>query len=82
MLISFVKQATWSTQTKRVVALVISVVAGIITVGVRLGLEFGTGFLPAIFLAITDVYVVSSVTYNNFWKDTTIERALEGGPKY
>lgn len=77
LLISFLKRAEWSTQTKRIVALATSVVAGIITVGVQLGLNFDEGFLPAIALAVVDVYVVSSVTYGNFWKDTAIERGLE-----
>lgn len=83
LLISFIKRSTWSTQTKRIFALVTSIVAGVVAVGVQLGLEFTENFLPQIFLAITDVYVVSAVTYQNFWKDTAIERGLEsvGSPK-
>lgn len=83
LLISFIKRSTWSTQTKRVVALVTSIVAGVIAVGVKLGLEFNADFVPAILLAVTDVYVVASVAYANFWKDTSIERGLEsvGSPK-
>lgn len=85
LLISFVKRQNWSTQTKRVFALVTSAVAGLVTVGLKLGLEITdpAGFAQGALLAIVDVYVVSAVAYQNFWKDTGIEKSLEsvGSPK-
>lgn len=77
LLISFVKQSQWPNQLKRSVALGISIVAGIATVAVQRGLVFDKTFVPSLVLAATDVYVVSSVTYRNFWQDTAVERALE-----
>jgi hypothetical protein len=51
----------------------------------KLGLEITepAAFLQGALLAIIDVYVVSAVAYQNFWKDTPIEKSLEsvGSPK-
>lgn len=85
LLISFVKRSNWSTQAKRILALTTSIVAGLVTVGLKLGLEFTepAAFAQGALLAVVDVYVVSSVAYANFWKDTAIEKSLEsaGSPK-
>jgi hypothetical protein len=85
LLISFVKRSDWSTQAKRWLAVVTSIIAGLVTVGLRLGwsIDDPAGFAQGALLAVVDVWVVSAVAYQNFWKDTAIERAVEsvGSPK-
>lgn len=79
LLISLVKRVEWSTQVKRGIALVASIVAGVVTVGVQAGWDVGTPteFIQLAFNSVTQVWVVSSVAYNAFWSDTGVERALE-----
>lgn len=79
LLISLVKRVEWSTQVKRGIALVASIIAGVVTVGVQAGWDVGTPaeFVQLAFNSITQVWVVSNVAYNAFWSDTGVERALE-----
>lgn len=79
LLISLVKRVEWSTQLKRGVALVASIVAGVVTVGVQAGWDVGTPteFVQLAVNSVTQVWVVASVAYNSFWSDTAIERGLE-----
>lgn len=86
LVISFVKRADWSQSTKKVFALVVSAIAGVIMVGFDAGWSlspFGD-FLKLALANITGIWVVSQVAYLSFWEDTGIERNLEAvgsGPK-
>jgi hypothetical protein len=78
LLISFMKQQTWSVQTKRVLALVTSLVAGVVNTGIQQGWEFTTAgeFATLAIFSVMDVYVTSAVVYNHFWEDTAPEAKL------
>lgn len=80
---SFVKQASWSTQTKRILALILAVIAGVVMAGVQGQWVFDSvgEFAQLALFSITDVYVLAAVVYRNFWADTAVERSLESvGP--
>lgn len=76
LLTSFVKRQNWSDQTKRVVALIVAAVVGVVNVGVQEGWEFGADMLSLVVFSIAEVYTVAQVAYQNFWKDTAPERTL------
>lgn len=76
LLISFVKKADWSTQAKRALAVVASLVAGAVAVGVEAGWALDGEFFKLAVLSVVEIYVVASVTYQNFWKDTAVETGL------
>ena len=80
LVISFVKNASMSTQVKRVLALVISAIAGIVSTGIQAQWSFASPgeFAQLTLFSITDIYVLSAVIYRNFWEGTSIEVALEG----
>lgn len=75
---SAVKQQTWGTQAKRVLALVIAAIAGVVNVGVQAGWEFASAgdFIQLAVFSVVDVYVAAAVVYRNFWEDTKAETSL------
>lgn len=78
LLTSFLKRQAWSVQAKRLLALVVATVAGVVNVGVQGGWEFaGAGeFVSLALFSVIEVYVAAAVIYNNFWEDTAPEVAL------
>ena len=76
LLISLVKRVSWSTQFKRVVAVVASVIAGAVAVGLDGGWALNSDFFRLALLNIVGIYTVASVTYQNFWSGTALETKL------
>lgn len=79
LLISFLKRAEWNQQLKKTFALIISVIAGIVTVGVGAGwtLDPFGDFLKLALASVTQIWVVAQVAYLSFWEDTAVEAKLE-----
>lgn len=78
LVISFVKRAQWSPGAKKWLAVLTSVVVGLVNTGIQAGWDFssvGQFFQLAVF-SVTDIYVLAAVTYQNFWKDTAPETSL------
>ncbi len=75
LVISFLKNQSWSPQVTRVFALVISAVVGVVTVGASSMWEFNatSDFFKLIITSITEIWVVAQVAYLSFWKGTTSE---------
>lgn len=69
--ISLLKQASWSTQQKRVAAAVVSVVAAVVTYFIEQGGWVGWGELVA---SAGVIYALAQVTYMGFWEGTDIEQ--------
>lgn len=80
LIISAVKNSNWSTQLKRAVALIISAIVGVVTVGVSAGWDLDPfqDFIRLAIGSITQVWLVATVAYLAFWKDTGVEQAAEG----
>lgn len=78
LLISLFKKATWSQRTKKIFALVVSAVAGVVNVGMQAGWVFSTigEFVVLAVYSIIDVYVVASVLYKSFWEGSAPETKL------
>lgn len=79
LLISALKSANASTNTKKTIALVVSAVAGVVSVGVQAGWEFASAveFAQLAAASITQVYVAGQAFYLGFWEDKPIEASLE-----
>lgn len=76
LLISLVKRVSWPLWAKRALAVGASVVAGVVAVGVEAGWAIDGEILKLAAASIVQIYVVASVTYQSFWKDSTIEATL------
>lgn len=85
LVISLVKSANATTQVKRAVAVIVSIVASVVTTGAVEGWNFADGgsFWQLLIWSFTPIYALSQTTYQGFWKDTAIETSLEnvGGAK-
>lgn len=77
-LTSFLKRDEWDTQLKKMVALAVAAIAGVVNVGVQAGWKFdGIGdFFGLVVFSIINVYVAAAVIYKELWEDTPIESAL------
>ena len=74
---SLIKRPGWSDTAKRAVAIVVAVVAGVVTVGVDQGWAAVEQFMPVLEQSLA-VWVVAQTAYAHLWKDTTIESNLAG----
>jgi hypothetical protein len=73
LVISAVKSARWSTQTKKTTAVIVSLVAAVITTWATEGwAEWGDFVISA-----TTVFTTAQVTYLGFWEDTMPEALAE-----
>jgi hypothetical protein len=74
IVVSIVKKEAWSTQIKRVITIVLAMIAAVVTTGVAEGwTELSFANLTA---SATLIFVAANTTYNGFWSDTTVDRAL------
>lgn len=69
LVISFVKSVNWSTQTKKTTAVIVSVVAAVITTWATEGWTEWEDFV----ISATTVFTTAQVTYLGFWEDTVPE---------
>ncbi len=80
LVISLFKSWNSGTQTKRVLAVVLSAVAAVVTVGATNGwseLDFATTATWAtVVTSFGLVYALAQTTYKGFWQDTRVESAL------
>lgn len=79
LFISLVKKASWDQGAKKALAIVVSAVVGVVTVGVEAGWTlspFGD-FLRLALASITQVWLVAQVAYLSFWEGTQVEQAAE-----
>lgn len=76
-LTSLLKRDQWSTQAKRILALVVAAVAGTVNVGVQAGWEFDNpgAFLQLTAFSVIEVYTAAAVVYRNLWEGTAPEEA-------
>lgn len=71
-LISLVKQETWSAKVKSLVALLLCIATGALTV-----LVSGNFSLENLAQTILAIYTASNLIYNQFLKDTPLDARLE-----
>ncbi len=72
LVISFVKKAEWSSQTKKLVAAGLSLVAAVITVVVTEGsLSF-----ELLLASVGTIFALAKTTYDGFWEDTSVDTTL------
>lgn len=79
LVISFLKRANWSQNAKKTFALVVSAVAGVVSVGVEAAWDFAGAaeFAQLAVASITQVWVTAQAFYLGFWEDRSLERTLE-----
>lgn len=79
LLISALKSANASNSTKKTIALAVSIVAGVVSVGVQAGWEFASAieFAQLAAASITQVFVAAQAFYLGFWEDKPLEASLE-----
>lgn len=75
LVISMVKSNSWSTQIKRMVALLVSAVAAVITTGAELGWDMITW--DSLLTSFPVIFAMAQTTYTGFWEDTAPEKAAE-----
>ena len=74
---SLIKRPGWSDTAKRAVAIVVAVVAGVVTVGIDQGWDVVEQVRPVLEQAVA-IWVVAQTAFSHLWKDTTIESHLAG----
>lgn len=77
--ISFFKRSAWAPTTKKVLAVGISAMVGVVTVGVDAGWSldpFGD-FIKLAVASVTQVWIVAQVAYLSFWEGTKVEGTLK-----
>ncbi|MGG7574076.1 hypothetical protein [Streptomyces sirii] len=76
LLTAIVQRPAWSTEVKKVVAVVLALVAGVVTVAASGGWEqFQHGTLT--FATLTAVLAASQSTYDLVWKPSKVAPAIE-----
>jgi hypothetical protein len=72
LVISLVKRQHWSTQTKRLVAVVVSLIAAVATVAAT-----EQSLNPELLLASAGtIFALAKTTYDGWWEDTGVETRL------
>lgn len=79
LVISFLKGASWSDRAKRNFAMVISIVASVVTTAAVEGWSFGDPqtFFGQLVISFGNIQALAQTTYQGFWKDTALETSLE-----
>ena len=73
LIISFLKQTSWSTQVKRVFSFVLSIISAIVVTGASEGwAELSLNNLVTSFAVI---FALAQTTYTGLWQDTSVEVA-------
>lgn len=76
LITAIVQRPSWSTEVKKIVAVVLALVAGVVTVATAGGWEqFQHGTLT--FAAIMSVLAASQATYDLVWKPSKVAPAIE-----
>lgn len=70
--ITMIKQESWSTLVKQVLAVAVSLVAAIVTQAIDVGFSDWEGFVAN----WGTIYAMAQVTYTGFWQTTKIESTL------
>jgi len=80
LVISAVKQKTWSTQVKKYVAAGTSLVAAVIYTGAAEGWELGSfsDFWAYLIVSGAGIFALAQTTYSGFWEDNAVEVRLAG----
>lgn len=75
---SAIKRASWSVQAKRITALLIAAVAGIVNVGVQAGWEFTPigEFAQLVVFSVAQIFVAAAAVYRGILEDTGVDNAL------
>jgi hypothetical protein len=76
LLTSIVQQQTWSTPTRTIVAVLMSVLAGLVTYVSSYGLDFTNP--GAIVATVVGVALASGAAYKTIWQPSGVAPALEG----
>jgi hypothetical protein len=72
-LVSWLKQSTWPTWKKSILALLVAVSLGALTVLVNGNID-----LKNLALSITAIFTAATTIYNTFFRETDMNRRLEG----
>lgn len=76
LLTSLVEQPTWSTRTRTVVGVIMSILAGLVTYVTQYGLDFSN--VAALVTTIVGIALASGAAYKTIWQPSGIAPALEG----
>lgn len=78
LVISLVKGANMTRQAKQIIALLVSGVAAVVTVGATQGWMFSTwaGFWDAILVSFGLIFAEAQTFYTGFWEDRAVEVRL------
>lgn len=78
LLISLVKGANMTRQAKQIIALLVSGVAAVVTVGATQGWMFDTwsGFWDAAIVSFGLIFAEAQTFYTGFWEDRALEVRL------
>lgn len=77
LLISIVNQPQWSSRTRTIMSVGVSILAGVVAYVSENGLDFST---PSNIVAtIVGTVLATSVAYRNIWKPTGVAHAIEFG---
>jgi protein-S-isoprenylcysteine O-methyltransferase Ste14 len=78
LLISFIKQSTWTSQLKKSVSLLLAVVSAVVATGVSQSWAIGSwaDFWSYLLPSFGAIYALAQTTYMGFWEDTPIEARL------
>lgn len=78
LVISLLKQQTWSTQVKKFVSAGLAVVAAIIYTGASEGWAISSfsDFWSYLITSAAVIFALAQTTYSGFWEDTAVEVRL------
>lgn len=78
LLISALKQSTWTSQVKKAVAVIVSVVAAVVYTGAAEGwnLDSFGEFWGLALASAAGIFMLAQASYVSFWEDTAIEVQL------
>lgn len=77
LFVSLFKGANMTRHVKQAVALVVSLVVAVVSVGATNSWEFDNTFVQNLLLAFPLVFTEAQAFYRGLWEDTTIETKLE-----
>ncbi len=80
LIISLVKGANMSTGAKQVIALLVAVIASVVTVGATEAWAFASAgdFFNLVLTSFTAIFALAQTTYTGFWQDRAVEVRLAG----
>ncbi len=80
LIISLVKGANMTKGPKQVIALLVAVIASVVTVGATEGWAFASvgDFFNLALTSFTAIFALAQTTYTGFWEDRAVEVRLAG----